>query len=41
MFNAGAGYLWGYAVPLVRQADPTSPFSASAKSGRRLTSHFT
>ena len=35
------GICGGYAVPLVRKADPTSTFSASAKSGRRLTSQLT
>jgi hypothetical protein len=40
MYDA-AGFCGGYAVPLVRRADPTSAFSASAKFGRRLTRHCT
>jgi hypothetical protein len=35
------GICGGYPVPLVRKADPTSAFSASAKSERRLTSQLT
>jgi hypothetical protein len=35
------GFLRGYAVPLVRKADPTTTFSASPKSWRYLTSQLT
>jgi hypothetical protein len=41
MFDAAAGFCGGYAVPLVRQADPTSPFSTKSWAPPNKSIHLT